>query len=94
MDDARHLVRREPALPRRRRPEGGDSGMYPYLRLQVLIRPLDDDRPGDLAARRYELLLGGKVGRLIYGVEAARFLPILKAGEILHVGKNPTSSGT
>ena len=68
--------------------------MYPYLRLQVLIRPLDDDRPGDLAARRCELLLGGKVGRLIYGVEAARFLPILKAGEILHVGKNPTSSGT
>jgi hypothetical protein len=46
----------------------------------------------DYSARnRSELLLGGKVGRLIYGVEAARFLPILKAGEILHVGKNPTS---
>jgi len=46
----------------------------------------------DYSARnRSELLLGGKVGRLIYGVEAARFLPILKAGEVLHVGKNPTS---
>jgi hypothetical protein len=38
-----------------------------------------------------ELLLGGKVGRLVYGPEAARFLPILQAGEILHVGKNPTA---
>ncbi|MGH9361779.1 MAG: CRISPR system precrRNA processing endoribonuclease RAMP protein Cas6, partial [Thermoanaerobaculia bacterium] len=39
-----------------------------------------------------EMLLGGKVGRLLYGGEAARFLPILRAGEILHVGKN-TASG-
>jgi CRISPR-associated endoribonuclease Cas6 len=38
-----------------------------------------------------EMLLGGKVGRLVYGGEAARFLPILKAGEILHVGKNAAS---
>jgi hypothetical protein len=38
-----------------------------------------------------ELLLGGKVGRLVYGSEAARFFPILRAGEILHVGKNPTA---
>jgi hypothetical protein len=38
-----------------------------------------------------ELLLGGKVGRLVYGSGAARFFPILQAGEILHVGKNPTS---
>jgi hypothetical protein len=35
-----------------------------------------------------EMLLGGKVGRLVYGGEAARFLPILRAGEILHLGKN------
>ena len=38
-----------------------------------------------------ELLLGGKVGRLVYGPQAARFFPILRAGEILHVGKNPTA---
>jgi hypothetical protein len=38
-----------------------------------------------------EMLLGGKVGRLVYGPEAARFLPILRAGEILQVGKNATS---
>ncbi len=38
-----------------------------------------------------ELLFGGKIGRLVYGEEAARFLPILRAGEIVHLGKNPTS---
>lgn len=38
-----------------------------------------------------ELLFGGKVGRLLYGPEATPFLPILRAGEILHAGKNPTS---
>jgi hypothetical protein len=43
----------------------------------------------DFSARsRSEMLLGGKVGRLVYGGEAARFLPILHAGEVLHVGKN------
>ncbi len=46
----------------------------------------------DFSARqRRELRFGGKVGRLIYGEGAARFMPILRAGEILHVGKNPTS---
>jgi hypothetical protein len=40
---------------------------------------------------RSELLLGGKVGRLVYGPQAARFLPILRAGEILHLGKNAAS---
>ena len=43
------------------------------------------------ARQRAELRFGGKVGRLIYGEGAARFMPILRAGEILHVGKNPTS---
>ncbi len=38
-----------------------------------------------------ELLFGGKIGRLVYGEEAARFLPLLRAGEIVHLGKNPTS---
>ncbi|HET9212192.1 MAG TPA: CRISPR system precrRNA processing endoribonuclease RAMP protein Cas6 [Thermoanaerobaculia bacterium] len=38
-----------------------------------------------------ELLLGGKVGRLVYGPGAARFFPLLHAGEILHLGKNPTA---
>jgi hypothetical protein len=43
----------------------------------------------DFSARsRSEMLLGGKVGGLVYGGEAARFLPILWAGEILHLGKN------
>ncbi len=46
----------------------------------------------DYSARsRSELLLGGKVGRLLYGEEAVRFFPILRACEILHLGKNPTS---
>lgn len=46
----------------------------------------------DYSARsRSELLLGGKVGRTTYGEGAARFLPILRAGEALHVGKNAAS---
>jgi hypothetical protein len=43
------------------------------------------------ARQRREMALGGKIGRMTYSREAARFLPILRAGEILHVGKNPTS---
>lgn len=46
----------------------------------------------DYSARsRSEMLFGGKVGRLVYGPAAARFLPMLRVGEILHVGKNPTT---
>ncbi len=46
----------------------------------------------DYSARsRSELLLGGKVGHLVYGEQATRFFPILRAGEILHIGKNPAS---
>ncbi len=46
----------------------------------------------DYSARsRSELLLGGKMGRLVYGRGAGRFLPILKAAEILQVGKNVTA---
>ena len=46
----------------------------------------------DYSARsRAELKLGGRVGHLIYGEEATRFYPILRVGEILHLGKNPTS---
>lgn len=40
---------------------------------------------------RSELLFGGKVGRLVYGESAAGFRPILKAGEILQMGKNPAA---
>ena len=46
----------------------------------------------DYSARfRREIRLDGKMGDLVYGQGAERFLPILKAGEILHVGKNVTS---
>jgi len=55
----------------------------------------DDTRwlevPDYSARSRSELLLGGKVGRAVYGDGAARFLPILRAGEILHAGKNAAS---
>ncbi len=43
------------------------------------------------ARQRRSLKLGGKIGRLVFGRHASRFLPILQAGEILHVGKNATS---
>ncbi len=46
----------------------------------------------DYSARsRSELKLDGRVGQLVYGEEATRFFPILRAGEILHLGKNPAS---
>jgi hypothetical protein len=38
-----------------------------------------------------EIYLDGKVGRLTYGPEARPFLPLLAAGEIVHLGKNPAS---
>jgi hypothetical protein len=46
----------------------------------------------DYSARSdVEMQLGGWVGRLVYGAEAAPLLPILRAAEVLHLGKNPTS---
>jgi hypothetical protein len=46
----------------------------------------------DYSARRdQEMLMGGLVGRLVYGRGAGRFVPILRVGEILHVGKNAAS---
>lgn len=39
-----------------------------------------------------ELLLGGKVGRAVYGAGAGALLPLLRAGEAVGVGKN-TASG-
>lgn len=44
----------------------------------------------DYSARsRSEMLMGGKVGRLVYDGAALPLLPVLRAGEVLHVGKNP-----
>jgi hypothetical protein len=44
----------------------------------------------DYSARtRKEMLMGGKVGRLVYDGAALPLLPVLRAGEVLHVGKNP-----
>lgn len=42
------------------------------------------------ASRRQQLRLGGKVGRLLFS-DAAPLRPLLRAGEILHAGKNVTS---
>lgn len=81
--------------------EAGSEILHPAVRAAVeaeaarVPRMADDTRwieVRDYSARSgAEMLLGGKVGRLVYGPEAVRFLPILVAGEILHVGKNPTS---
>jgi hypothetical protein len=43
------------------------------------------------AAKRSELLLGGKLGRLVFDGVPPDVLSVLRAGEVLHVGKNPTS---
>ena len=59
--------------------------------------PLLDDATRWIEVKDYsarmgrELRLGGLTGRVRYGAGAANFLPILRAGEILHVGKNPAS---
>lgn len=61
-------------------------------RVKLLSDDTEWQEVADFSARaRAELLLGGKVGRLVYGGDAAPFFPILRAGEVLHVGKNPTS---
>lgn len=70
-------------------PESRDAIQPEAVRVPVL----DDDTrwievPDYSARSRSEMLLGGKVGRTVYGAGAAHFLPILRAGEILHVGKN------
>ena len=60
--------------------------------VRLLVDETEWREVADYSARsRSELLLGGKVGRLVYGEEAAPFFPILRAGEVLHVGKNTTS---
>ena len=59
--------------------------------------PLLEDRTRRHALHDYsarsgrEIRLDGRVGRLLYGAEAARFLPVLRMAEILHIGKNPAS---
>lgn len=46
----------------------------------------------DYSARsRSEMLLGGKIGRVVYGNGAAQLLPLLRAGEIIQIGKNVAS---
>ena len=39
---------------------------------------------------RHRLDLGGRIGRLVYGAQASWFFHILRAAEILHLGKNAT----
>ncbi len=46
-------------------------------------------RKGDYSTKKRRLLpLDGKQGTLVYGPGAAAFLPLLRAAEITHVGKN------
>jgi hypothetical protein len=81
--------------------EGASEILRPGIRATVEAEaarvPLLVDETGWVEVKDYsarsgaEMLLGGKVGRLVYGPEAVRFFPILWAGEILHVGKNTTS---
>ena len=47
--------------------------------------------PDHAARSRRHQHLGGWIGKLVYGGGAARFLSILRAGEILHVGRNASS---
>lgn len=47
-----------------------------------------DDRS---TKKRAVLPIGGKQGVLVYGAGAAAFLPLLRAAEITHVGKNAAS---
>ncbi len=81
-------------------PDAGEA-LRPEIRTVIeaeaaRVPVLEDDTrwlevPDYSARSRSELLLGGKVGRAVYGDGAARFLPILRAGEILHAGKNAAS---
>ena len=49
------------------------------------------DIPDNDRNTRSSRLLGGKIGQLTFNEVAGRFLPLLKVGEILHIGKNAAS---
>lgn len=81
-DDASDLLQ-----PTVRRAIEADAARVPLLRDRTRWIEVKDYS----ARSRSELKLGGRVGQLVYGEEAIRFFPILRAGEILHLGKNPAS---
>lgn len=61
-------------------------------RVEVLVDEVEWIEVEDYSARQgQELRLGGKAGRVLYGPGAGAFLPILRLGEVLHVGKNAAS---
>jgi hypothetical protein len=79
--------------------EDADPCLQPAARQEIekearRVRLLIDETHwldvNDYSSRqRTEMLMGGKVGRLVYGDVGPRLMSILRAGEILHVGKNP-----
>jgi hypothetical protein len=73
-------------------------GVRSILEAEAAEVPLLADRTRWIEVRDYsarsgtEMLLGGKMGRMVYGGKAGQYLPLLRAGEMLHLGKN-TASG-
>ncbi len=56
--------------------------------LEQDVRPAPGSHHSRRSRRRLDL--GGTVGRLVYGEAAASFFHVLRAAEVLHVGKNAT----
>jgi hypothetical protein len=56
--------------------------------LEQDVRPAEGSHLSKRSQARLDL--GGTVGRLLYGPQAAAFFHLLRAAEILHLGKNPT----
>lgn len=56
--------------------------------LEQDVRAADGSHHSRRSSSRLDL--GGTVGRLLYGPQAASFFHILRAAEVLHLGKNPT----
>jgi len=61
-------------------------------RIEAIYDEVEWVEVDDYSARKaQEMQMGGKVGRVVYGPGAGAFVPILRLGEILHVGKNAAS---
>ncbi len=60
--------------------------------VDVVVDEVEWMEVDDYSARTgREMSLDGKVGRALFGAGAGAFLPILRLGEVLHLGKNAAS---
>jgi hypothetical protein len=92
LDRYQGLYTAETQLPKILRPDVRKTVESEAAQVQLLSDHTRWVEVRDYSARHQrQMRLGGWIGRLVYGEGAAHFLSILRAAEIFHIGKNPTS---